>query len=101
MQGMQSFAPGIAARLESSITKGHRDQIMRIKVVSDESEHEGSDARAVVASMKNSSPMNRNLSVEEYMPKVREWSGETSIQTASADVFLQSLQQIGLIEILD
>ena len=74
---------------------------MRIKVVSDESEHEGADARGIVTSMKNSSPMNRSMSVEEYMPKVREWSGETSIQTTSAEVFLQSLQRIGLIEILD
>ncbi len=72
---------------------------MRIKILSDGKEHEGKDAREVVAAMKNSSPFNRELAVEAYMPKVKEWSGETTIDTSSPEAFLESLKRLGMIEI--
>lgn len=74
---------------------------MKIEVVSDGSVHEGPTATAVVTSMKNSSPMNRAVSLNDYMPKVKEWSGETTIQTESAEAFLDSLVRLGLVKYVD
>ena len=66
---------------------------------SDNKVYEGKDVAAIVLAMKNSSPFNRDLSVQQYMPKVREWSGETTIQTSSAEAFIESLSRLGLVEI--
>ncbi|HEY4001705.1 MAG TPA: hypothetical protein VGO93_22710 [Candidatus Xenobia bacterium] len=74
---------------------------MTIKVKSDGAVHEGKDAAAVVTAMKNSSPFNRGMSVMEYLPKVREWSGEQGIDVTSPEAFLDSLNRLGLIQILN
>jgi hypothetical protein len=74
---------------------------MTIKVLSDGAVLEGKNATEVITAMKNSSPFNRSMSLTEYLPKVREWSGETSIDVSSPDAFLESLRRLGLIEVLN
>lgn len=72
---------------------------MRIKVKGDGAEYDGKDALEVVTAMKNSSPFNRQMSLTDYMPKVREWSGEERVQITSPLEFLQSLNTLGYIVI--
>ncbi len=74
---------------------------MRIRIISDGTTHEGENAADVVTSMKNASPMNRAMAIEEYMPRVRAWSGEASVQTDSPEAFVESLRLAGLITMLD
>ena len=74
---------------------------MQIKVLSDDKTYEGKDAAAVLTAMKDSSPFNRALTLEQYMPKVREWSGIQKLDTTSPEAFLESLAKAGMIEIQD
>lgn len=73
---------------------------MKIKIISDNSIYEGKDEAELVKLMKTSRFQGDDLSVDEYMKKVRQWSGDEKIPINSPVNFIKYLKTAGYLEFI-